>query len=112
MPTCRKRGIVVLSEPLEPTALGVSRDEALWAGHGLRAYDLAVTWSPLWRIGSDRTGLPGPQRAVCEAADGQVDLHLLGEPGTKLMAGATELVLTPAGRKCFNLRLRIAARSR
>ena len=88
------RGVVVLAEPLEPTALGVSRDEALWAGHGLRAYDLATAWSPVWRIGSDGAGLPGPQQAVCESADGEVDLYLLGEPGSRVTAGSVETVLT------------------
>ena len=88
------RGVAILREPLEPTAIGVSRDEALWAGHGLRAYDLAAAWSPVWRIGPDRAGLPGPARSVCAAADGQVDLHLLGEPGAVVTAGPTEVVLT------------------
>ena len=35
-------GVAITSEPLEPTAMGVSRDEALWTGHGLRAYDVAA----------------------------------------------------------------------
>ena len=87
-------GVVVLNEPLEPTALGGSRDEALWTGHGLRAYDLAASWSPVWRIGRDQARLPGPQRTVCESAGGQVDLHLLGEPGTRVTAGSTEIILT------------------
>ncbi len=89
-----QHGVGVLAEPLEPTALGVSRDEALWAGHGLRAYDLAAAWSPVWRVGSDPAGLPGPQRAVCESADGEVDLHLLGEPGTTVTTGTTDVLLT------------------
>lgn len=87
-------GIVVLAEPLEPTVLGIARAEALWTGHGMRAYDLAAVWSPVWRIGTDRAGLPGPQRAVCESADGAVDLHLLGEPGATVLAGSMELGLT------------------
>ena len=89
-----RRGVAVLGELLEPTVLGVSRDEALWAGHGLRAYDLATAWSPLWRIGRDPAALPGPQRAVCESAGGEVDLRLLGEPGSKVSAGSTKTVLT------------------
>ena len=52
------RGIVVLAEPLEPTVLGVSRDEAIWTGHGMRAYEIAAEWSPVWRIGSDPGALP------------------------------------------------------
>ena len=88
-------GVAILLEPLEPTALGVSRDESLWTGHGMRAYDLAAAWSPVWRIGRDPAALPGPARSVCEAAaDGQVDLHLLGEPGTRVTAGPAELTLT------------------
>ena len=89
------RGVVISTEPLEPIALGVSRDESLWTGHGMRAYDLAAAWSPVWRIGRDPAALPGPARSVCEAAaDGQVDLHLLGEPGTRVTAGPAELTLT------------------
>ena len=88
------RGVVVLREPLEPTALGVARDEAMWSGHGMRAYDLAATWSPPWRIGPSRAGLTGPQRAVCESADGAVDLRLLGEPGTSVTTGVTDVTLT------------------
>lgn len=89
-----QQGVAVLAEPLEPTALGVARAEALWTGHGLRAYDLAAAWSPVWRIGPDRANLPVSQRAVCESANGQVDLHVLGEPGTLVTAGAMQTVLT------------------
>lgn len=87
-------GVAIASEPLEPTALGVSRSEAIWTGHGLRAYDLAASWSTVWRIGSEPAGLPGSQLAVCESAGGEIDLHLLGEPGTRVTAGSTEIVLT------------------
>ena len=88
-------GVVVLHELLEPTALGASRAEALWTGHGMRAYDLAAAWSPVWRIGPDPGGLPEPSRSTCEsAADGQVDLRLLGEPGAAVTTGSTELILT------------------
>ncbi len=87
-------GVVILREPLEPTTLSVSRDEALWGGHGIRVYDLAATWSPVWRIGHDSAALPGPQRALCESVDGQVALRLLGEPGTTVTAGSTVVTLT------------------
>ena len=89
------RGVVILGEPLEPTAISVSRDEALWVGHGMRAYDLAAAWSPVWRIGPAPASLPEQSRSVCEsAADGQVDLRLLGEPAAVVTAGSTELTLT------------------
>ena len=89
------RGVTILRDHLEPTALGVSRAAATWTGHGLRAYDLAAGWSPVWRIGHDPAALPGPQRAFCESSsDGQVDLRLLGEPGAAVTAGSTEVILT------------------
>ena len=88
-------GVVVLAEPLNPTALGVSRDSAIWTGYGMRAYDLAAAWSPVWRIGRGLARLPEPLRPICEsAADGLLDLRLLGEPGTTVVAGLTELTLT------------------
>ena len=87
-------GVVILREPLEPTALGVARDQALWAGHGLRAYDLAAAWSPVWRLGRDPAAPPGPARYVCASADGQVDLRLFGEPGAVVAVGPTDFILT------------------
>ena len=88
-------GVVVLREPLEPTSLGMARDQAFWTGHGMRAYDLAAAWSPVWRIGPDPGVLPEPSRSTCEsAADGQVDLRLLGEPGAAVTTGSTEVMLT------------------
>ena len=88
-------GVVVLADPLNPTALGVSRDSAIWTGYGMRAYDLAAAWSPVWRIGRGLARLPEPLRPICEsAADGLLDLRLLGEPGTTVVAGLTELTLT------------------
>ena len=88
-------GVVVLREPLEPTSLGMARTAAIWIGHGSRAYDLAAAWSPVWRIVPGPGALPEPSRSACEsAADGRVDLRLLGEPGTAVTTGSTELILT------------------
>ena len=90
-----KSGVVLLGELLEPMAHGLSRDEVLWTGYGMAAYDLAAAWSSVWRIGPELAALPGAARSVCEAAvDGQVDLRLLGEPGTTVIAGTTEVALT------------------
>ena len=89
------RGVVILREPLEPTALGLTRDEALWRGNGLRAYDLAAAWSPAARAGPHPAPLPESLRSVCDAApNGQLDLRVLGEPGTALAAGPATLTLT------------------
>ena len=89
------RGVVFLQEPLEPTALGLPRDEALWRGQGLRAYDPAAAWSPIARVGPNPAPLPDSLRAICDAApNGLLDLRLLGEPGAILTAGSATLPLT------------------
>lgn len=88
-------GVVLLGELLEPIGLDLSRNVVLWTGHGMGAYDLAAAWSSVWRIGPELAALPASARSICEAAiDGQIDLRLLGEPGTTVIAGTTEVALT------------------
>ena len=90
-------GVVALLNHVEPTALGLSRDDAIWAGYGMRVYDLAAAWSPVWRVGSDFAELPGPARQACESSeDGRLGLRLLGEPGTAVTAGLADTDLTGA----------------
>ncbi len=89
------RGAVALLDHVEPTALGLSRDDAIWAGYGMRVYDLATAWSPVWRVGSDFAELPAPSRHACvSSGDGQLELRLLGEPGTVVTAGPADAELT------------------
>lgn len=89
------RGLIILRALVEPTALGASRDEALWQGHGLRAYDLSAAWSSPWRVWSNRAPLPEAQRFICQSAmDGRVDLRLLGEAGAVVKARDTAFTLT------------------
>ncbi len=89
-------GVVILPESLEPGALGMSRDDALWRGYGVRAYDLsAPAWSPVWRVGQATAGLPERQRAVCEAAvRHDLELRVLGEPGGSITVDGNEVQLT------------------
>ena len=104
-------GVVILAEPLDPTALGVSRDSAIWTGYGMRAYDLAAAWSPVWRIGRGLARLPEPLRPICEsAADDPLDLRLLGEPGTTVAAGSdrTHAHRPPTGNPALGHGLRRA----
>ena len=90
-------GVVALLNHVEPTALGLTRDDAIWAGYGMRVYDLASAWSPVWRIGSDFAELPEPARQACELSeDGRLGLRLLGEPGTTVTAGLADTDLTGA----------------
>ncbi len=89
------RGVVALLDHVEPTALGLSRDDAIWAGYGMRAYDLAAAWSPVWRVGSDFAELPVPSRQACESSnDGRLELRLLGEPGSAVTAGLADSELS------------------
>jgi hypothetical protein len=81
-------GAIALLDHVEPTALGLSRDDAIWSGYGMRVYDLASAWSPVWRVGSDFAELPVPSRLACESSDdGRLELRLLGEPGSAVTAG-------------------------
>ena len=85
------RGVAALLDHVEPTALGLTRDDAIWAGYGMRVYDLSSAWSPVWRVGSDFAELPGPLRDVCESSDdGRLELRLLGDPGHALTAGPSD----------------------
>ena len=87
--------VVILADRMEPTALGLSRGDAVWAGDGMRAYDLTHAWSPVWRIPQDESAPSQQQRAGCElAADGPGELQLLGEPGSTVSAEGTLLRLT------------------
>lgn len=88
------RGVVVLPALIEPNTLGLSWDDAIWTGYGMRVYRPAVTWSPVWRVDSEIAGLPGSPRGICEASNGQIDLRALGSPGAELVAGPETVTLT------------------
>ena len=91
------RGIVALLDHVEPSVLGLSRDDAIWAGYGMRVYDLSSAWSPVWRVGSDFAKRPTPLRQACESsAGGLLELRLLGEPGSLITAGLADTELTGA----------------
>ena len=89
------RGVAALLDHVEPTVLGLTRDDAIWAGYGMRVYDLAAAWSPAWRVGSDFAELPATLRQICEASnDGRLELRLLGEPGAAVTAGLADTGLS------------------
>ncbi len=89
------RGVVALLDHVDPTVLGLSRDDAIWAGYGMRVYDLGTAWSPVWRVGSDSAELPAPSRRACESSeDGTLELQLLGEPGSTVTAGLADSELS------------------
>ncbi len=90
------RGVVVLPDLIEPVTLGLAAGDAVWSGYGMRVYRPRATWSPVWRIGSGLAGLSASQRATCEAAEGQLDFRVLGEPGSEVVAGRESVPLTGA----------------
>ncbi len=91
------RGVVALLDHVEPTVLGLTRDDAIWAGYGMRVYDLSAAWSPVWRVGPDFATLPASLLQTCESSvDGQLDLRLLGEPGNAITAGPVAAELSGA----------------
>ena len=90
-------GVVALLDHVEPTVLGLTRDDAIWAGYGMRVYDLSAAWSPVWRVGPDFAELPASLLQTCESSvDGQLDLRLLGEPGDAITAGPGDAELSGA----------------
>ena len=91
------RGVVALPEYMEPLMLGLTRDDAIWSGYGIRAYDLATAWSSVWRVGPDLAPLPERLRPVCELArDRRLTIKLLGEPGDSVVAGLANPTLSGA----------------
>ncbi len=82
------QGVVALPDYMEPSMLGLAREDAIWSGHGIRAYDLTAAWSSVWRVGPDLAPLPESLRPVCESAQLRpMTIKLLGEPGDSAVAG-------------------------
>lgn len=87
---------VALSERVDPLILGVARDDAVWAGYGMRVYHMVSAWSPVFRIGTEFAGSSERLRSVCESARGGVQFRLLGEPGDRVATGPDVVELTGA----------------
>ena len=89
-----RRGTVALPDRIEPLVLGLSAGDAIWTGYGMRVYDLALTWSPVWRVGAD---FPSPgeqsQRSCESGSNRELNLRLLGEPGNEVLLGHRSVIL-------------------
>ncbi|MCY3956864.1 MAG: hypothetical protein OXG65_01055 [Chloroflexi bacterium] len=89
------QGVLAVPDYLEPLMLGLSRDDAIWNGYGIRVYDLEAAWSSVWRVGPDLAPLPTHLRALCESAPSRLlTFKLLGEPGDLLVAGPASTTLS------------------
>lgn len=88
-------GTVALPARIEPLMLGLTTDDAIWNGYGIRVYDLASAWSSVWRVGID---FPSPEEQVRQFCDrssnGELNLKLLGEAGDEVLLGLTNIRLT------------------
>ncbi len=89
------RATIALSDKIDPLMLGLAADDAMWAGYGIRVYDLASAWSPVWPVGSDFPLPSGQLRQQCDrSSNGNLSLKLLGEPGDEVLSGLTSVALT------------------
>ena len=88
---------VALAERIDPLSLGLARDDAIWAGHGMRVYHMASTWTPVFRIDAESAEPNEHIRSTCELAESGLRLRLLGDPGDRVVAGSAtvELAGTP-----------------
>ena len=88
-------GLVILHETHVPLALGQSLDDAVWQGHGLRAYSTGNSaWSRTWRPGTELQNPPGDIAERYSLGDAGCELQVVGEPGDSLLAGDRELRLS------------------
>ena len=76
-----ERGVVVLPELIEPIALGLAAEDAVWSGYGMRVYRPHATWSPVWRIGSSFAGLSVTQRGYLRSRRGTARFPSVGRAG-------------------------------
>ena len=90
-----RRGTVALPARLEPLVLGLSAEDAIWTGYGIRVYDLASAWSPVWRVGANFPSPEEQSRRSCErGSNRELNLRLLGEPGNEILLDFSSVVLT------------------
>ena len=88
-------GLVVLHEIHAPQALGADVTDAVWQGHGLRAYStMHLGWSRTWRSGQEPQGLPDDIAARLMQQESECELKVIGEPADVLMIGDRELELS------------------
>jgi len=88
-------GTVALPASLEPLMLGLSAEDAIWTGYGMRVYDLASSWSPVWRVGANFPSPEEQSRRSCEReTNSALSLKMFGEPGSKILFGVGSIVLS------------------
>ena len=97
VPQRGEQSYVALPVRADPLILGFSRSDAIWAGYGIRVYDMASAWSPVFRIGSAVDDAREHQRNLCGSGAEPLEIQLLGEPGDRVVVGSAvvKLVGTP-----------------
>ena len=93
----RRPDLLVLHDTHVPTAIGKGLDDAIWQGHGLRAYSTVDgVWSQTWRPQAEPQALPNDLAIELGRAGGGCELRILGEPGDLVLIGDSELRLSGA----------------
>lgn len=91
----RRPDLLVLDDTQVPTAIGQGLDDAIWRGHGLRAYSTADgAWSETWRPQRDSASPPDNIAAAHGGAGNGCEVLVLGEPGDEILIGERALRLT------------------
>ena len=88
-------GLMVLDETHVPLAVGKSFDDAIWHGHGLRAYSTVDgVWSRTWRPQPDWQLPPSDIVEDFSGADASCDARVIGEPDDLVSFGEKGIRLT------------------
>jgi len=91
----RRPELLILHETHVPTPVGLAIDDAIWHGHGLRAYSTVDgVWSQTWRPHAEPQTPPNDSSVELGGADAGCELRVLGEPGARVLIGDRELRLT------------------
>ena len=87
--------LLIMHRTQEPLEVGSRFEEAVWHGHGLRAYSTVDgAWSPTWRPQREPNPPPSDITAGLSRPGDSCQLLLLGEPGDLVTAGDAEVRLS------------------
>ena len=96
----RRPDLLVLRDTHMPIAIGKGLEDAIWQGHGLRAYSTAENvWSQTWRPQPESQAPPSDIAATHDSAADGCELRILGEPGDLLLIGNSVLRLRGSPQK-------------
>lgn len=96
----RRPDLLILHHTHVPIPIGKGPDDAIWEGHGLRAYSTVDrAWSQTWRPQIDPQPPPMDIAAGDDSAVDGCEVRVLGEPGDLLLFGDREIQLRGSPQK-------------